>query len=170
MSGSRVDVTLPSNWAKIFQLPLLSTGALSSSRTYTVHVRVWEEALTGDNDIAVGISDGTDVVGCFRADAGNGVLGWIIEGGDGSNLVSASYASWSSGATTVTHSLFECSVALGATTRAMLYGPTNVSPAVAVTTRVIDRTTPLRLVVFGNDAGERYGFYALEVRITEEPP
>jgi hypothetical protein len=52
----------------------------------------------------------------------------------------------------------------------MLYGPTNVSPAVAVTTRVIDRTTPLWLVVFGNDASERYGFYALEVRITEEPP
>ncbi len=165
-NGSRLDIGVGGTGDKILEVPLAGAGRLSNTETYTVRIGAWVEHLTADNDLYIGLSDGTDVVSFLRGDSANAVVGWLYEGTDGATFGSQVLFA-TSGATGNNFRWVEIVFVLDARTFAIARGEGNIPHAAAEATRVIDRAAALKLVMFANDPTEQYGIHLLEVSITE---
>lgn len=169
LASSRLNFGTGTVYNKLFEVPLVPAGTLSSSKIYTARIAVWLEPLTNDNDPTIGLSDGVDVVGFKRGDYDNGVIGWISQAQDGNDCSNQEDPA-TGGSSSTTRKWIEINLLLSNTTRVLARCDDIASPAVATTTRVIDRGNALKLVAFANDATEQYGFYSVEVTITEAGP
>ena len=156
---------------RLFEVPLVTAGALSTGETYVVKIDAYVEPLgVADNDIGIALSDGSDAVGVWKLDAGNDRSIEVHEFED-------------NGQTQYTYNSLNRAAAHGRTLR-RLSGKIHLSsktevfarhaptyrPAGAVATRVVDRDADLKIIAHANESNEQYGFYHIEVKIERETP
>lgn len=170
LNNNRLDIGAGSaSWEKLFSVPLVPANTLSANRTYAVRIAVSATNLTSDNDLTIGLSDGTNVVGFLRRDGGNNIIGTTIAGTDGNTLGSRATGP-EGGASNVTHKSFEIQMRLAADTWVLGKVNSEIEPSAWTAPRTILRENTLSLVAFGENAGEQYGIYAVEVSIMHESP
>lgn len=173
LNGSRLDYTSRS----------VSRGALvrwdilgaSSYNDLTVTVQLDYDALSaGDNDLFIGISDGTNVVAPTRIDAFSGAIN-IFDGTVGGTVANPSLALDGSGVSTVLTSLggvdpITFSVQLpaagsDATLQSVQEGAASASNISF--DRALTPDNGLQLILFGDGVPERYGINSVSVTVDE---
>ncbi len=155
---------------KLFSVNLVPANTLSNNRSYMIKIATAAEALTTDNDLLIGISDGTNVVGFQRLDSNNNDnIGRGMSGKDGNRLENMSWGPLG-GAISNTHQWFEIQMRLDDDTWILGKVGSVVTPTAWTSNRTLNRENALFLVAFANDAGEEYGIFSIEVSIMGESP
>lgn len=154
---------------KLFHIPLTTAGQLSTSGTYHIKIRYHQAILTADNDIAIGIGDGTNAVIFTRNDSANNTLGNWAVAADGASFnfagtlfsgVPATSANW--------ENLNMHLIIKNGSTWASTNVDANVEPARGFAGTALNMGNALKLVLWGNNAAEQYGLYSIEVTITRD--
>jgi Collagen triple helix repeat (20 copies) len=167
-SGVRLDISgLTVAGARLFEVPLVPANTLSTAREYHAQIKVWATTTDLDNDLFIALCDTTRCAGFFRYDPSNALLGICSSALYGATAYSSLILGNTSGGTSVFHRVFQVDVVLGATTRVLASAESSVEPASWVSNRTLVRTEPIRLVVFGNDPGESYFIYSVELTLSE---
>lgn len=166
--------------AKLFELPLIIPDNLCVTRYYRVVIHAHIKAITADNDILLGISDGTNVVGYLRLDKDNypnpndGIGFFVVcadsqqKGKDGVGI-NESRQSIKNVAISETIEKFEIVLDItpeGTTIQTKLDAPI-ISPIASKFTIKLDTNKLWKLVAFGDDPAEKYGFVSVYIKITQ---
>ncbi|KHD88343.1 MAG: hypothetical protein OM95_09365 [Bdellovibrio sp. ArHS] len=168
-TADRCDYTVISTGQKLTQIPLTTAGQLSATGTYHLKIRYHQGILTADNDIAIGISDGTTVVVFQRYDSANNMLGlW------NTTTETATYGFPATGHSNnpTTSSNWETLHMDLILKNGNIWASTkvegNVTPARGFMPTALNLNNALKLIFWGNDINESYGIYSIEVSIVRD--
>ncbi len=149
---------------KILDLSIISQGTLSDSDPVTVSVTVDAPALTGDNDLMLFLTDGTNTAGALRSDTGNsGGLGHIMESADIGNVLPVVITHNTVYTGAGFNNVFQVDFVLQAAATNVTLSVNSASASRNV--RALDRTAELSLLLVGADAGERYQVNSISVSV-----
>jgi hypothetical protein len=152
---------------KLFEVTLTPAGALNTSERYIVTIDAQVEPLTTDNDLWIGLSDGTNVVSAHFLDLNNNRAVQVGEFDDGSVITNHTELNRGD-AHGLTLRRNRIQVLLGDQTEIYGYNDSGRRPAGGVASRVLNRDHAMKLVVFANNPPELYGVYNIEVKIERE--
>eukprot|EP00824_Muranothrix_gubernata_P019367 TRINITY_DN38_c1_g3_i2.p1 TRINITY_DN38_c1_g3~~TRINITY_DN38_c1_g3_i2.p1 ORF type:complete len:1610 (+),score=420.20 TRINITY_DN38_c1_g3_i2:4334-9163(+) len=159
--------------AKLLALPLLQKDQLTTEKAGVLaRLVVTASALTEHNELTIGLTDGTHVVGFTRSDmaARNQTIGWVYAGRDGERLdVGGDLHRKAGRSASVFHTTFEVYLRLGETTTDVLVvAGAEDAPSVFRPDVHLNVHDGLGLVVFGGGAQDEYALYAIEATLFEE--
>ncbi|WP_413943027.1 hypothetical protein [Bdellovibrio sp. HCB-162] len=168
-TSDRCTYTVVTDNQRLLQIPLTTAGQLSTSGSYHVKIRYHQAMLTADNDIAIGLADGTNAVIFTRNDAANNTLGsWAVA----ADAASYNFTGTAFGNIPTTGSNWENLnlhfVIKNGSTWASGSVDANVEPARGFAGTALNMNNALKLVLWGNNAAEQYGIYSIEVTITRD--
>lgn len=160
------------DFQKLFEIELAAAGELSGTTSYAVDLEVdsrW--AWTQDNDLKIGLSDGTDVVAWMRLDNAASQFNYI-DGEDGDtlgNLVSITPDSGAAMSGTEFPAHMKLSFVLDPTqTTLSVRGNTTQRSAHHKAQRTLNAADGLKLVAFADGTNEAYEFFKIDAEITEQ--
>jgi len=168
-TSDRCTYTMTTASQRLLQIPLTTAGQLSANGTYHIKIRYHQGMLTTDNDVAIGISDGTNAISFTRLDSANSVLGsWTVTPETTIFNYSATAFSNSPATSSNWENLNLHYILKNGNAWASASVDANVEPARGFSPTALNLNNALRLVVWGNDVNEQYGIYSIEVTITRD--
>ena len=149
----------------LIRMPMVDSNVLPTDASAKISIIMNATAQTSDNDLWIGVSDGTDVVVGARAD-NTGWSSWWVTGTDEDSYV-AGTANSQFLTNTGFSQIFQIDIILDTTISltAFLNGHTataNPSPC------SIERNAALDLVIMAGDPGEMYNIYSIETIVSTE--
>jgi hypothetical protein len=164
--GGRLDFTTGTNdWEHLMSVPVASAGDLDANTRYVVRASFDITAVTSDNDIVYGLSDGTNFVGAYRMDNDGVPAIQLVEAAVGA----INETSWTLLATSGNNNSYQRIIrlyfVLDSTTSVVAQLHTSTDSAAAIAPTPLSRTAALELVVVAGGSSEIYGINLIEASV-----
>jgi hypothetical protein len=166
LTGGRLDFTTGTNdWEHLMSVPVVSAGDLDANTRYVVRASFDITAVTSDNDITYGLSDGTNFVGAYRMDNDGSPAIQLVEAAVGAINETSWTLLGTSGNNNTYQRIVRLYFVLDSTTNVVAQLHTSTNSAAAIAPTPLSRTAALELVVVAGGSSEIYGINLIEASV-----